>query len=101
MEQVNVFATFIRETRPETLNRSFVDLIVSVPLCILLIMKVMEDRTDRHVARKAEERNTCRALGRRSCDRPPRHRFFLVCLYLKANAEMVPKIPSCHYMLLM
>jgi len=27
--------------------------------------------------------------------------FFLVSLYLKANAEMVPKIPSCHYMLLM
>ena len=37
----------------------------------------------------------------RSCDRPPRHRFFLVSLCLKANAEMVPKIPSCHYMLLM
>ena len=31
----------------------------------------------------------------------PRHRFFLVCLCLKANAEMVPKIRSCHYMLLM
>ena len=31
----------------------------------------------------------------------PRHRFFLVSLCLKANAEMVPKIPSCHYMLLM
>jgi len=29
------------------------------------------------------------------------HRFFLVSLCLKANAEMVPKIPSCHYMLLM
>ena len=28
-------------------------------------------------------------------------RFFLVSLCLKANAEMVPKIPSCHYMLLM
>jgi len=26
---------------------------------------------------------------------------FLVSLCLKANAEMVPKIPSCHYMLLM
>ena len=26
--------------------------------------------------------------------------FFLVSLFLKANAEMVPKIPSCHYMLL-
>ena len=24
-------------------------------------------------------------------DRPPRHRFFLVSLYLQANAEMVPK----------
>ena len=34
-------------------------------------------------------------------DRPPRHRFFLVSLCLKVNAEMVPKIPSCHYMLLM
>ena len=30
----------------------------------------------------------------------PRHRFFLVSLCLKANAETVPKIPSCHYMLL-
>ena len=28
-------------------------------------------------------------------------RFFLVSLCLKSNAEMVPKIPSCHYMLLM
>ena len=37
----------------------------------------------------------------RSCDRPPRQRFFLVYLCLKANAEMVPKTPSCHYMLLM
>jgi hypothetical protein len=27
--------------------------------------------------------------------------FFLVSLCLKANAEMVPNIPSCHYMLLM
>jgi len=36
----------------------------------------------------------------RSCDRPSRHRFFLVSLCLKSNAEMVPKIPSCHYMLL-
>ena len=27
--------------------------------------------------------------------------FFLVSLCLKANAEMVPKIPGCHYMLLM
>jgi len=27
--------------------------------------------------------------------------FFLVSLCLKANAEMVPKILSCHYMLLM
>ena len=48
----------------------------------------------------------CRTAGQksvfgRSCDRPPRHRFFLVSLCLKANAEMVPNIPSCHYMLLM
>jgi hypothetical protein len=28
-------------------------------------------------------------------------RFFLVSQCLYANAEMVPKIPSCHYMLLM
>ena len=27
--------------------------------------------------------------------------FLLVSLCLKANAEMVPNIPSCHYMLLM
>jgi len=32
---------------------------------------------------------------------PLQHRFFFVSLCLKANAEMVPKIPSCHYMLLM
>jgi len=30
-----------------------------------------------------------------------KHRRHLVSLCLKANAEMVPKIPSCHYMLLM
>jgi len=28
-------------------------------------------------------------------------RLLFVCVCLKANAEMVPKIPSCHYMLLM
>ena len=28
----------------------------------------------------------------------PRHRFFLVSLCLQANAEMVPKFPSCYYM---
>jgi hypothetical protein len=28
-------------------------------------------------------------------------RFFLVFLGLKANAEVVPNFPSCHYMLLM
>ena len=33
--------------------------------------------------------------------RPSRHRFFLFSLCLKANAEIVPKIPICHYMLLM
>jgi hypothetical protein len=27
--------------------------------------------------------------------------FFLVSLCLKANAEVVPNFPSCHYMLLM
>ena len=37
----------------------------------------------------------------RSCDRPPRHRFFLVSLCLQANAEMVPKFLSCYYMPLM
>jgi len=47
----------------------------------------------------------CRTAGYksvfgRSCDRPYRHRFFLVSLCLKANAEMVPKIPSFHSMLL-
>ena len=31
----------------------------------------------------------------------PRHRFFLVSLCLQANAEMVPKFPSCYYMPLM
>ena len=33
--------------------------------------------------------------------RPPRHRFFSVSLCLKANAEMVPKTPSCYCKLLM
>ena len=42
-----------------------------------------------------------RSVLGRFCDRPSRHRFFLVSLCRKANAEMVPKIPSCHYMLLM
>jgi len=37
----------------------------------------------------------------RSFDRPPRHRFFLASVCLWATAEMVPKIPSCYYMLLM
>jgi len=37
----------------------------------------------------------------RSCDRPPRHRFFFVSLYLKANALMVPKTRSRYGMLLM
>jgi hypothetical protein len=27
--------------------------------------------------------------------------FFLISLGLKANAEVVPNFPSCHYMLLM
>jgi hypothetical protein len=48
----------------------------------------------------------CRTAGYksvtgRSCDRPPRLRVFLVSMCLKANADMVPKTPSCHYMLLM
>ena len=48
----------------------------------------------------------CRTAGQksvsgRSCDRPPRHRVFLVSLCLQANAEMVPEFPSCYYMLLM
>ena len=48
----------------------------------------------------------CRTAGQKSisgksCDRPPRYRFFLVSLCLQANAEMVPKFPSCSYMLLM
>ena len=49
---------------------------------------------------------SCRMLDKsqypgRSCDRPPQHRFFLVSLCLKANAEMVPKTPSCYCPLLM
>ena len=48
----------------------------------------------------------CRTAGSksvfgRSWDRPSRHRVFLVSLCLKENAQMVPKIPSCHYMLLL
>ena len=42
-----------------------------------------------------------KSISRRSCDRPPRHSFFLVSLCLYANAEMVPNISSCHFMLLM
>ena len=49
---------------------------------------------------------SCRIAGEksvsgRSYDRPPRHRFILVSLCLQANAEMVPKTPSCYCMLLM
>jgi hypothetical protein len=49
---------------------------------------------------------TCRIAGNKSisgrfCDRPPRHRFFLVSLCLKPNAEMLPKTPSWYYMLIM
>ena len=48
----------------------------------------------------------CRTAGQksvsgRSCDRPPRHRFFLFSLCIQAKAEMVPKFPSCCYMPLM
>ena len=39
-----------------------------------------------------------RGLSGRSCDRPPRHRFFSVSLCLQANAQMVPQFPSCYYM---
>ena len=42
-----------------------------------------------------------KSVSGRSQDRPPRHRFFLVSLCLKVNAEMVPKTPSCYCMLLM
>jgi hypothetical protein len=49
---------------------------------------------------------SCRTAGQRSaagrsCDRPSRHRFFLVFLGPTANAGMVPVFffPSCHYML--
>jgi hypothetical protein len=42
-----------------------------------------------------------KSVSGRSCDRPLRHRFFLVSLCLNANAEMVPKTPSCYCMLLM
>jgi len=42
-----------------------------------------------------------KSVSGRSCDRPPRHRFFLVSLCLRANAEMVPKTPSCYCVLLM
>jgi len=40
-------------------------------------------------------------LAGSSCDRPPRHRFFLVFMCLQANAQMVPKFQSCYYMSLM
>jgi hypothetical protein len=36
----------------------------------------------------------------RSCDRPPRYRFSWFPCVFQANAEMVPMLPSCHYMLL-
>jgi len=39
-------------------------------------------------------------LSGRSCDRPPRHRFFLVSLCLQANTEMDSKFPSRYYLLL-
>ena len=46
-------------------------------------------------------RRTYKSVFGRSSDRSSRHKFFLVSLCLKANAEMVPNIPCCHYMLLM
>jgi len=42
-----------------------------------------------------------KSVSGRSCDRPSRHRFFLVSLGPRANAEMVPAFTSCLYMLLM
>ena len=41
------------------------------------------------------------SVSGRSSDRPPRYRLFFVSLCLKANAQMVPKTPSCYCMLLM
>ena len=41
-----------------------------------------------------------KSVSGRSCHRPQRHRFFLISLRLKANAEMVPKTPICFCMLL-
>jgi len=39
-------------------------------------------------------------IRERICDRPSRHRFSLVSLGPRANAEMVPfYVPSCRYML--
>ena len=48
----------------------------------------------------------CRTAGQksvsgRSCDRPPRRRFFSFSLCLQANAQTVPQFPSCYYMPLM
>jgi len=42
-----------------------------------------------------------KSVSGRSCDRPSRHRFFLVFLGPRANAEMVSAFPSCLYMLFM
>ena len=42
-----------------------------------------------------------KSVSGRSCDRPPRHRLFLVSLCLQANAQMVPQFASRHYMPLM
>ena len=42
-----------------------------------------------------------KSVSSRSCDHPHQHRFFLVSLRLKTNAEMVPKTPTCYCMLLM
>jgi len=40
-----------------------------------------------------------KSVSERSCYRPSQHRFFLISLGPRANAEMVPAFPSCLHML--
>jgi len=39
-----------------------------------------------------------KSVSGRTRDSPPRHRYFLIYMWLKTNAEMVLKKPSCYWM---
>ena len=71
-----------------------VDLCVLFILCVFVVLCV-------YFCFTLDAGLLAKSVFGKSCDRPSQHRFFLVSLCPEANAEMVPKIPICHYMLLM